>query len=68
MISEKLPPVKPGERVFALSGDPRLDAFADWISAHDRRDVRAGLEATRQLRALGVSVCPVAVAGKGVAR
>lgn len=43
--------------------DPRLAAFANLIAAFDRRDWKAGRLATRELRALGLSVCPITPSG-----
>ena len=37
--------------------DERLETFRAWLDSIDRLDWRAGLEATRKLRSLGISVC-----------
>ena len=37
--------------------DPRLEAFASWLLSLEACDWRGGLQATRELRALGVFVC-----------
>jgi len=41
----------------ATALDPRVEAFAELLRSVDARDWRAGQAATRQLRALGYSVC-----------
>ncbi len=43
--------------------DARLEAFQDWLKALDARDWKRGLEATRQLRALSISICLVTPPG-----
>jgi hypothetical protein len=41
------------------SGDPRAKAFAQYLAAYDGRDHKKLVEVTRELRALGFSVCLV---------
>ena len=36
--------------------DMRLETFADWLKALDDHDWRGGIEATRKLRSMGISV------------
>jgi hypothetical protein len=47
--------------------DPRLAAFAEVLAATDRRDWKAGQQAIRRLRAMGISVCLVTPQGGGAA-
>jgi hypothetical protein len=44
--------------------DPRLKAFSDLVRSVDRDDWKAGQLATRELRALGFSVCLIKPPGE----
>ncbi len=48
--------------------DPRIDAFHALLAAIDTGRAREGIEATRRLRALGLSVCILPPRGQGGGR
>jgi hypothetical protein len=51
-------------------GDPRLESFARWLRAVDGLDIIGMRQATRHLRAAGISVCVTigSPAGRGERR
>ncbi len=49
----------------APDDDPRVRAFLNLLRAADERDTKAGIAATRELRALGYSVVFIGSKGPG---
>ena len=67
IVHPEPPPGKSGVADDAYS-DPRLDAVIDFFIAHDNRDARKGVEATRRLRSLGYSIALVPLRPSGGGR
>ena len=51
-----------------VPSDPRVGAFVRFVNAVDGANSRAGLQAARELRRLGFSVCLCSPPGGGVYR